>query len=98
MAKQIIIKPIVTEKTDDLSENRDTYTFVVAKDANKIEIAKAINTLYGVEVKRVNTAIMPGAFTQRSTRSGIQKGRKPSYKKAYITLEEGEEIDFYGEV
>ena len=97
MAKQIIIKPIVTEKTDLLSEKLEQYTFMVAKDANKIEIGKAIKALYNVEVKSVNTAIMPGAFTQRSTRSGIQKGRKPSYKKAYITLEEGEEIDFYGE-
>lgn len=98
MAKNIIIKPIVTEKTDNLVDTKNTYTFLVAKDANKIEIGKAITSMYNVEVTSVNTAIMPGRFTQRSTRSGIQKGRKPSYKKAMITLAEGEEINFYGEI
>jgi len=97
MAKQILVKPLVTEKTDILSENLSQYVFVVNKKANKIEIGKAINKMYGVKVARVNTMIMPAKAKSRSTRSGILKGSVSGYKKAIVTLADGEEIDFFGE-
>lgn len=99
MAKLILIKPLITEKSERLSENEKTpqYSFVVNKAANKIEIRKAVEDMYNVQVKSVNTAIMPSKRKVRMTRSGIQKGAVSSYKKAIITLPEGEVIDFYGE-
>ena len=65
---------------------------------NKIEIKKAVEEKYGVNVESVNTIIMPAKAKSRNTRSGILKGRKPSLKKALVTLGSGEEIDFYGDV
>jgi len=97
MAKQILVKPLVTEKTDNLTENLSQYVFVVSKKANKVEIGKAINKMYGVKVARVNTMIMPAKAKSRSTRSGILKGSVSGYKKAIVTLADGEEIDFFGE-
>ena len=97
MAKQILVKPLVTEKTDILTEKLSQYVFVVNKKANKIEIGKAINKMYGVKVARVNTMIMPAKAKSRSTRSGILKGSVSGYKKAIVTLADGEEIDFFGE-
>lgn len=98
MAKQIIIKPLITEKSEILSENLVQYTFVVNKNANKIEIRKAIESMYGVNVDAVNTIVVPGKSKIRNTRSGMQKGRKPSFKKAIVRLSEGEEIDFFGDI
>ncbi|GIV31928.1 MAG: 50S ribosomal protein L23 [Saprospiraceae bacterium] len=98
MAKQIIIKPVITEKSDQLTEKRGQYTFVVAKDANKIEIKKAVAEMFNVEVKAVNTMVMPAKAKRRNTRNGIIKGRVSSYKKAVVTLAEGEEINFFGDL
>lgn len=98
MAKEILIKPLITEKSENISEELSQYTFVVNRKANKIEIRKAIEEMYNVTVDGVNTMIMPGKAKVRNTRSGLQKGRKPSYKKAIITLAEGEEIDFFGDI
>lgn len=97
MAKQILVKPLVTEKTDVLSDKMGKYVFVVNKAANKVEIGKAIEKMYSVNVKSVNTMIMPGKAKSRSTRSGILKGTVSGFKKAIITLADGEEIDFFGE-
>jgi len=66
--------------------------------ANKIEIKSAVERLYGVTVESVNTMIMPGKTKVRNTRSGLQKGKKPSFKKAIVRLSEGEEIDFFGDI
>ncbi len=96
--KTILIKPVITEKAEDLVENKGQYTFIVHKNANKIEIAKAVEKRYGVVVKGVNTLIMPTKIKSRSTRSGIIKGRKPSYKKAVVSLMEGDTIDLYGDI
>lgn len=96
--KNILIKPLITEKSESLSENQNQYTFVVDKRANKVEIKKAVEEMYSVTVERVRTLIMPGRFITRSTRSGMLQGRKPAYKKAIITLNEGEEIDFFGDL
>lgn len=90
----IIIKPLITEKTDKLGKlNR--YSFKVAKDANKLEIKKAIETMYGVKVEDVNTAVLPGKLKTRYTKSGFTRGIRPAYKKAFITLKEGEVLDIY---
>lgn len=98
MSKTILIKPVVSEKAELLSEDRSQYTFVVEKTANKIEIRKAVEERYGVSVDRVNTALMPGKTKNRSTKSGIIRGRVPAYKKAIVTLTEGEVIDLYNEL
>jgi len=98
MSKTILIKPVVSEKAELLSEDRAQYTFVVEKTANKIEIRKAVEERYGVSVDRVNTALMPGKTKNRSTKSGIIRGRVPAYKKAIVTLADGETIDLYNEL
>jgi large subunit ribosomal protein L23 len=91
--KNILIKPIITEKSEKLSTKRKTYCFKVDKKANKIEIK-----MFNVSVESVNTMVVPGKAKSRNTRSGVLRGRKPSYKKAYVKVAEGEEIDFYTEL
>lgn len=98
MAKTILIRPIITEKADLLSERLQKYSFIVDKKANKVEIAKAVASRYGVNVESVNTMVMPGKQKNRMTRTGILKGRIPAYKKAVVTLVEGEEIDLFGDI
>ena len=98
MTKQILIKPVVSEKAEQLSENVSQYTFVVAKTANKIEVRNAVEARYGVTVDSVNTMLLPGKTKNRSTKSGIIRGRVPAYKKAVVTLIEGETIDLYNEL
>ena len=63
-----------------------------------MEIRKAVQHMYGVNVTSVNTVIMPGKAKNRTTKSGVLKGRVPAYKKAIITLVEGEDIDFFGDI
>ncbi|MCR9287326.1 MAG: 50S ribosomal protein L23 [Bacteroidetes bacterium] len=98
MAKEILIKPIITEKADRLTDSLNQYSFIVDKKSNKIEIRKAIEDLYSVQVESVNTIIMPAKAKSRNTRAGLIKGRVSSYKKAIITLADGEEIDFFGDI
>jgi large subunit ribosomal protein L23 len=98
MDKTILIKPIITEKAEALSESQNKYSFVVNKKANKIEIKKAVEDMYSVNVDAVNTLIMPSKSRVRNTKSGLQKGRVSSFKKAIITLAPGEEIDFFGDI
>jgi large subunit ribosomal protein L23 len=98
MAKQILIKPIISEKADNLSEKRGQYSFVVNKNANKIEIGKAIRDMYNVEVASVNTMIMPAKTKNRNTRRGMLRGRVSSFKKAVVTLAEGETINYFGDI
>lgn len=98
MAKTVLIKPIITEKAEMLSESMNQYSFIVHRNANKIEIKKAIKDMYNVEAEKVNTIIMPAKAKNRNTRSGILRGRVASYKKAIVTLAPGEEIDFFGEI
>lgn len=96
--KIILVKPLITEKADSLSENRSQYSFIVDKGANKIEIRKAVEQLYTVNVESVNTLIIPGKRKTRNTKKGVLHGRKPSYKKAVVTLAAGETIDFFGDI
>lgn len=93
----IIVKPIISEKSENLSGTVNQYCFVVNKAANKIEIKDAVEAHYGVTVEKVNTAIMPSKAKTRNTKSGVLRGRVSAYKKAYVSLAEGEELDFYGE-
>ena len=90
----ILIKPIITEKVSDLNE-KGKYGFIVNKKANKVEIKKAIEKMYGVTVNKVNTMIHPGKEKTRYTKSQIITGRTQQYKKAIVTVSEGEVIDFY---
>ncbi len=98
MAKRIIIKPIITEKADKVSEDLGKYSFVVAKDANKIEIRKAVEAMYNVSVESVNTMVVPGKSKRRNTKSGVLMGKTPSYKKAVVSVADGEIIDFYEDI
>ena len=98
MAKEILIKPIISEKAELLSEGLNQYSFVVNRKANKLEVRKAVEELYSVNVASVNTMIMPAKAKNRNTRSGLIKGRVSSFKKAIITLADGEEIDFFGDI
>lgn len=98
MAKQILIRPVITEKAETAQENLGHYTFVVRNDANKVEIRKAVEETYGVTVESVNTLVMPGKSKNRTTRSGVLRGRVPSYKKAVVTLSGDDTIDLYGEI
>lgn len=98
MATPILIEPIVTEKMTRLMETEKQYAFRVAKNANKIQIKKAIQERYpSVEVDAVRTMIVRGKRKRQNTRRGVLEGRRPSYKKAIVTLKSGE-IDFYESV
>jgi len=94
----ILIKPIVTEKMTAQGEDLNRYGFVVDRRANKLEIKKAVEELYQVRVTEVNTMRYPGKRKQRYTKSGISVGRTSSYKKAVVTVAEGEMIDFYSNI
>ncbi len=98
MARTILVRPVITEKAEGLSEGLNKYTFIVDKKANKVEIKKAIEKMYNVGVAEVNTMIMPAKQVTRNTRSGVLKGSKPAFKKAVVTLVDGEEIDFFGDI
>ncbi|NNF36902.1 MAG: 50S ribosomal protein L23 [Saprospiraceae bacterium] len=98
MAKEILVKPIISEKSETLSDTLGQYSFVVNKMANKVEIRKAVEEMYNVSVEAVNTATMPSKSKVRNTKSGIIRGSVSSFKKAIVTLSEGESIDFFGDI
>lgn len=87
----VIIRPLVTEKSHDLLDRLGAYTFVVAKDANKIEIARAVEKQFNVKVKDVRTMRYAG----KQKRMGRWVGRKPSWKKAIVTLAQGDAIELF---
>ena len=94
-----IIKPLVTEKmtkTTDKWPNR--YGFIVKPEANKLQIKKEVEETYNVTVEQVNTAKYGGKRSQRYTKAGLVKGQKAAFKKAIVTLKEGESIDFYSNI
>jgi len=91
----ILIKPIITEKATNDSELFNRYAFVVDKNANKIEIKKAVETAYGVSISSVKTLNYPVQKNTKFTKKGLVSGKKGGYKKAIIQLAEGESIDFY---
>ncbi len=95
---EILLKPIVTEKMTSQGEKFNRYGFLVARNANKLEIKKAVEDLYGVNVESVNTINYAGKNKTRYTKSGMMKGRTAATKKAVVTLAKGETIDFYSNI
>jgi large subunit ribosomal protein L23 len=98
MELTILKKPVITEKYTKQGEDLNKYAFIVDKKANKLEIKAAIEEMYDVEVESVNTMIFTGKNKVRMTKTGIQKGRTASYKKAVVTLKKGDKIDFYSNI
>ena len=96
--RRILIKPVVTEKMNAISEASGKYGFIVSMDANKIEIAKAIKAKFNVDVKQINTVCYDGKTKTQFTKKGKFSGKRPQYKKALITLKEGQKIDLLSEV
>jgi len=89
--REVIIRPVVTEASAALQEFERTYTFIVSKDANKLEIRHAVQSLFDVKVEAVRTANYQGKWR----RVGRSLGRRPAYKKAVVKLAEGDAIDVY---
>ncbi|MBP6609464.1 MAG: 50S ribosomal protein L23 [Paludibacter sp.] len=94
----IIIKPIVTEKMTQLGEKLNRYGFRVHKSANKIEIKQAVEAMYDVTVTEVNTLIVAPKKKSRFTKSGAISGKTSAYKKAIVSVKDGEQIDFYSNI
>ena len=94
----ILIKPLVTEKMTDQAERFNRYGFVVDRRATKPQIKKAVESLYNVTVDSVNTMVYGGKVKSRYTKGGVITGKTASYKKAVVTLAEGESIDFYSNI
>jgi len=95
---EILIRPIITEKATADSEDNNRFTFVVDRRANKIEIKKAVEKFYGVNVDKVRTMIMPNKKSIKYTKSGMVEGGKGAYKKAIVEVRSGETIDLYSNI
>ncbi len=95
---EILVKPLVTEKMTNQAERFNRYGFVVDRRATKPQIKKAVETLYNVSVDSVNTMVYGGKMKSRYTKGGIITGKTASYKKAVVTLVEGDSIDFYSNI
>ena len=89
----IIRRPVITEKSDQLADELNVYAFEVAINANKAMITEAVETIFDVDVVRVRTTVMPAKMGQRMRRSYI---RKKAWKKAYVTVSPGQNIDLFG--
>lgn len=94
----IQIKPIVTEKANAYSEKQNCYTFAVSPDANKFQIKDIVEKLYNVRVEKVNIANYAGKRKQRYTKGGLIRGQRAAFKKAYVTVAEGQKIDYYSNI
>jgi large subunit ribosomal protein L23 len=94
----ILLKPIVTEKMTKQGDKFNRYGFIVARNANKLQIRKAVEELYGVTVDSVNTMRYGGKIKTRNTKSGLLVGKTTALKKAVVTLAEGNKIDFYSNI
>ena len=90
----VLKKPLITEKASALNES-GKYGFIVDKNANKVEIKKEVEKMYGVTVESVNTMKYQGKQKSRYTKSKVITGRSAGYKKAIVTVKDGEVIDFY---
>ena len=93
-----IVRHLLRTEKGAVQSAQNKYFFAVERGANKIEIRKAVEALYTVNVEAVNTMIIPGKRKTRNTKKGVLHGQKPSYKKAVVTLATGETIDFFGEI
>ena len=94
-----IIKPLVTEKQTKITEkNPSRYGFIVRPEANKLQIKKEVEALYNVTVVDVNTLRYAGKRSSRYTKAGLIKGQKNAFKKAIVTVKDGDTIDFYSNI
>ena len=91
-------KPVITEKMTALTEELNRYGFVVDHNANKLQIKTAIEDMYGVAVDKVNTMNYKGKHKTRYTKTGWVEGRTNKFKKAIVSLAEGDVIDFYSNI
>lgn len=87
----VIKKPLITEKTTIEKDDHNVIAFIVDNDANKIEIKNAVKTLFNVEVESVKTVNVAG----KVKRVGKNVGKRSNWKKAYVTLKEGNNVDFF---
>ena len=90
-ARQIVRRPLITERATQLQEKSNKYLFEVRRDANKIEIRSAVEKIFDVDVVTVNTSSTQG----KVKRLGRFQGRRADWKKAFVTLAEGQRIDFF---
>lgn len=88
-ARQVVVRPLMTEKSMRLKEEHNTVTFQVVPDANKVEIRQAVEAIFNVKVSAVRTSTMEGKLK----RMGRHQGRRPSWKKAVVTLVPGHKIE-----
>lgn len=96
---EVLFKPLITEKMTAVTEKYpNRYGFVVDKRASKSQIKKAVEDMYDVTVASVNTMVYLGKRSMRYTRTGFQTGKKSNFKKAIVTLNEGQTIDFYSNI
>ncbi len=95
---EVLIKPILSEKANAQQDKLRRYAFKVSRKANKLEIKKAVEDFYGVNVTDVNTAVVPGKNKSRQTKKGVVHGQKPAYKKAMVTVAQNETIDLYSNI
>ena len=94
----VLLKPILSEKANAQQDKLHRYAFKVARKANKLEIKKAVEEFYGVTIVDVNTVVVPGKNKTRYTKAGFISGQKPSFKKAFVTVAEGDSIDLYSNI
>jgi len=94
----VLVKPLITEKTNKSSEKLGQYSFIVDMKANKDQIKKAIEVMYNVSVAEISTLRMPGKDKTKFTNKGLSKGMKSAYKKAVVTCKDNQQIDFYGNI
>lgn len=94
----ILLSPIITEKMTGLSEKLNRYAFRVDTNANKIQIKDAVEAMYGVSVESVNTMNYNGKAVSRYTKNGLAQGRTNKFKKAIVSLTEGDAIDFFSNI
>jgi large subunit ribosomal protein L23 len=91
----ILIKPVITEKATKTSELNNCFTFLVKKNANKVEVKKAVEAAYSVSVEKVRTINVRVERSNRHTKTGMVTAKTGAYKKAMVQLAEGDVIDFY---
>ena len=94
----VLIKPLVTEKMTGITDKLNRFGFIVRPEANKLVIKKEIEAMYNVTVVAVNTMNYDGKNKSRYTKAGFVKGRTAAFKKAIVTLKEGDTIDFYSNI
>jgi len=95
-AKQLVMYPLYTEKIANLQDTLNKYAFKVAMNTNKIEIKKTVEAKFEVKVKSVHTMVVNGKMRQQMTKAGRFEGKRPTWKKAIVTLESGHKLELFG--